>query len=81
MTSSTKPNTRPMTRLIWVPMLGPARTASSPPNPNHFRRLGALRSSLRMNFASSQISSTISGATLSAIALPGPYCSEPMAFS
>jgi hypothetical protein len=34
-----------------------------------------------MNRASSQISTAISGATLSAMALPGPYWSEAMAFS
>ena len=31
--------------------------------------------------ASSAIRIAISGATLSAMALPGPYCSEPIAFS
>ncbi len=40
-----------------------------------------LRSSWRMNFASSQMSTAISGATEKAMAVPGPYCSEPMAFS
>ena len=40
-----------------------------------------LRSSCRMNLASSQMITAISGATEKAMAVPGPYCSEAMAFS